>query len=294
MYLIFLMYALLASTFAFGKLLIGLIPPIFLISLRMIIAGTMLLVFSYVFDQKQSIKSSDWWLFCTVILFHILIPFTTEYIALQSISPSNACLLYNLSPFFSALCSYIIFQEKMTLKKWIGFCIGIIGILFYLQSQCCFDISFSWPNVLMLISVMTSSIGWIFFRVLVKNRNYPSIMINGLSMFISGFIALPISRFFEGSVIVNLSHIPQIIALVGATILITNIIFYNLYGYLLKYYTATFLSFVGFVTPLFAAFFEWIFIGTTVPHEFFLTIAIVGAGIYIFYQEELKQGYIIQ
>jgi drug/metabolite transporter (DMT)-like permease len=89
-------------------------------------------------------------------------------------------------------------------------------------------------------------------------------------------------------------YAPHIIGLLGSMILIANIIFYNLYGYLLKKYTATFLSFVGFVTPLFAAFFEWFFFGTMVPHEFFLTVCIVGAGIFIFYQEELKQGYIVR
>jgi drug/metabolite transporter (DMT)-like permease len=77
-------------------------------------------------------------------------------------------------------------------------------------------------------------------------------------------------------------------------IFIANILFYNLYGYLLKRYTATFLSFAGFVTPLFAAYFEWLFFGALMPIEFFITIIIVGFGIYLFYQEELNQGYIVR
>ena len=258
----------------------------------MIIAGTILSAAWYVFDRKVAIKARDWWLFIIVILFHILLPFTSEYIALQYISPSSACLMYNLSPFLSAIFSYFIFNELMTPKKWIGFSIGIVGILFYLQSQCCFDLGLSWPNLLMFISVVTSCLGWIFVRILVKNKGYSTLLVNGLSMFIGGWIALPISRYFEGVMTIDVIHIPQIIGLMALMILIANILFYNLYGYLLKKYTATFLSFAGFVTPLFAAFFEWIFFGTVVPHEFFLTVLIVGAGIFIFYQEELKQGYI--
>ncbi len=292
MYLVFFLYALLASTFSIGKILVHLLPPIFLIAIRMIIAGTLLSAAWYIFDRRVAIKARDWWLFSIVILFHILLPFTSEYIALQYISPSSACLMYNLSPFLSAIFSYFIFHEIMTPKKWVGFSIGIAGILFYLQSQCCVDFGLSWPNFLMFISVVTSCLGWIFVRILVKNKGYSTLLVNGISMFIGGWIALPLSRYFEGVMTIDVIHIPHIIGLLALMIVIANILFYNLYGYLLQKYTATFLSFVGFVTPLFAAFFEWIFFGVVVPHEFFLTVLIVGAGIFIFYQEELKQGYI--
>lgn len=294
MYLVFFLYALLASTFSIGKMLVHLVPPIFLISIRMIIAGTLLSTAWYLFDRRASIKGKDWWLFGIVILFHIVFPFVSEYIALQHISPSSACLMYNLSPFLSALFSYFIFNELMTTKKWIGFFIGIAGILFYLQSQCCLDLGLSWPNILMFVSVVTSSLGWIFVRILVKNKGYSTLLVNGVSMFIGGWVALPLSKSFGEVVNVHMIYTPHFIGLLALMILIANIIFYNLYGYLLKKYTATFLSFAGFITPLFAAFFEWLFFGIIVPHEFFLTVFIVGAGIFIFYQEELKQGYIAQ
>lgn len=293
MYLVFFMYALLASTFSIGKVLVHLMPPIFLIALRMLIAGTMLTGAWYVFNNQKTIKIHDWWLFIIVTIFHIVLPFTSEYIALQYISPSSACLMYNLSPFLSALFSYLIFQEIMTPKKWLGFIIGIIGILFYFQSQSLIDVGVSWPNLLMLVSVVTSSLGWIFFRILVKNKGYSTLLVNGFAMLLGGCIALPLSYYYESAMVITVDEMYRIIGFLALIILIANIIFYNLYGYLLTRYTATFLSFAGFATPLFAAFFEWFFFGVIVPHEFFLTVCIVGAGIFLFYQEELKQGYIV-
>lgn len=294
MYLIFLMYGLLASTFSIGKLLVCMLPPVFLIASRMTIAGMFLLIFWYIFSREKNIlwKNQDIGLLSAIVLFHILLPFICEYIALQYICPSSACLMYNLSPFFSAFFSYFIFQEHMTLKKWIGFSIGIAGILLYLQFQSSFNIEYSWYQFLMLASVITSSIGWILVRLLIKHRGYSTLFINGFSMFIGGIIALPISIYMQEVVCVQTIEIPYIIGLMALMILIANIIFYNMYGYLLTKYTATFLSFVGFITPLFAAFFEWIFFGTVVTQEFFIAVAIVGIGIFIFYQEELKQGYI--
>ncbi len=293
MYLVFFLYALLASTFSIGKVLVSMVPPIFLIASRMIISGTLLSLFWLVCKRDKFIQPKDAWLFFVVIFLHILIPFISEYIALQDISPSTACLMYNLSPFLSAIFSYFIFQENMTLRKWIGFLIGFCGIVLYLQSQCCIEFGLSLPNLYMLLSVITSSLGWIFVRILVKNKGYSTLLVNGVAMFVGGWIALPISLSYEGVMAVYHVDISHIVTLLALMIFIANILFYNLYGYLLTKYTATFLSFVGCITPLFAAFFEWMFFGTLVPNEFFLTMCILSGAIFMFYQEELKQGYIL-
>ena len=69
-------------------------------------------------------------------------------------------------------------------------------------------------------------------------------------------------------------------------ILIANIICYNLYGYLLSRYSPTFLSFAGFMTPLFAAFLGWLFLGEQVTWHFFATIGFVILGLYLFHEKK--------
>ena len=77
-----------------------------------------------------------------------------------------------------------------------------------------------------------------------------------------------------------------------ALIIVSNFICYNLYGYLLKRYSATFISFAGFVTPLFTALFGWYYLGETITASFYISAAIVFVGLFMFYQEELKEiGY---
>ena len=73
-----------------------------------------------------------------------------------------------------------------------------------------------------------------------------------------------------------------------ALIIISNFICYNLYGFLLKRFSATFLSFAGFITPLFSAFFGWFYLGELVPATFYASATVVFAGLFIFYQEELQ------
>jgi drug/metabolite transporter (DMT)-like permease len=70
----------------------------------------------------------------------------------------------------------------------------------------------------------------------------------------------------------------------------SNVICYNLYGYLLKKYSATLVSFVGFTQLIFATAYGRIFLGEHVEPYFIVASGIILVGLYIFYSEELKQG----
>ncbi len=69
--------------------------------------------------------------------------------------------------------------------------------------------------------------------------------------------------------------------------LISNLICYNLYGHLLKRYSATFMSFAGLMTPLFAVFFGWVFLAESVDVSFFVSLVLFLLGLYCFHSEEL-------
>lgn len=296
MILVFCLYALLASTFTLGKILLFYLPPFMLTAVRMIIAGLLLLVGYVIFvKKKQVIRPIDWLLLFALSWVHIFIPYSTEFIALQSVAPSSASLVYNLSPFFTALFSYFLFGETMTRMKWVGFALGLSGIIYFVQPHaCCWTSSFDLSYVLLLTSVASASLGWVLVRMFVKYRDFSIMLINGAAMFFAGFESLAASKIFEGDVALPWAHMQNFLPLLGSIILIANVLFYNLYGYLLKKYTATFLSFVGFVTPLFTAGFDWLLLGSTINRHFFATIIIVGCGIYLFYKEELRQGYVVK
>jgi drug/metabolite transporter (DMT)-like permease len=59
---------------------------------------------------------------------------------------------------------------------------------------------------------------------------------------------------------------------------------------LLRRFTATFVSFAGFTTPLFTAILGWFFLGETVTMSFYLSTIVVFSGLYLFYQDELQKG----
>ena len=169
------LYAILASTFTIGKMLLHFVPPFFLISLRMIFSGIVLLVgFCLFHKEKVKVKTNDWFMLGIISLFHIFIPYASEFIALQSIAPSCAALMYNLSPFFTAFFSYWYFNERMTFKKWLGAAISFGGLIYFVAPKniCLSDFySVNISYVLLLIGVATSALAWVMIRQFVKHKN---------------------------------------------------------------------------------------------------------------------------
>ena len=119
-------------------------------------------------------------------------------------------------------------------------------------------------------------------------------MANGVSMAFGGALALIHSLFVDRWSpwpVVEGSFTPFLGGILVIT-LISNIICYNLYGYMLKKFTATFLSFAGLLSPVFASFNGWLLLGEKPSPIIFLSTLIVSLGLWVVYQAELKQGYI--
>ena len=110
MILIFLLYAILASSFTIGKMLLSFVPALFLTGLRMSVAGALLLVLFKLFDTNQKMfHKKDLFMLLGFSAVHILIPYTTEFTAMESVASCCAALMFNLSPFFSPFFSFFYF-----------------------------------------------------------------------------------------------------------------------------------------------------------------------------------------
>ncbi len=296
MFLIITMYALFAATFILGREVVATVPPIFFIGIRMLLAGSLLFCFIYYAHRKElKFKKSEIPWFLGIIFFHIYIAYVLEYISLQYLTGAQVSLLYNLSPFITGILSYCITQEKLTKNRILGLIIGFSACIPMLWetflNQTLMPLNYA--EILLLISITSSCIGWIFMKKLTHTYNHSYLVVNTIAMLGGGTLALITSLYTEAwphysSIIHNVSFLRSLCGL----ILIGNIICYNLYGYLLHRYSTTFLSFCGFFTPLFTALFGWLWLKETINISFIITIALITCGLYIFYKEDLKLGYI--
>jgi len=294
MSLIVLLYALFASSFSIGKILLGYTTPVFLTGSRMLLGGIILLAYQY-FSPNQDFyfKRKHIWLFLQIILFGIYFNYILRFWALQTLPSYKTCFIYNLAPFMSAIYSYFFFKEKITRRKLLALVIGFLGMIPILittssQEQIMGEFAFiSLAELAVIVSVAFHSYSWVVMRKLVKDKNYSPIMVNGLTMSVGGLLALVTS--FGSGAFFPVNNVVSFSGWLFTVIIISNVICYNLYGHLLKRYSATFLSFAGFLSPLFAALYGWGFLGEQVTWHFFASSIFVFIGLYIFYKEEVTQ-----
>lgn len=295
MFFVFLLYALFASVFTIAKTGLEYTQPFFFVGSRMVFAGVLLAGYQVVKDPSSfKIRTKDLVLLFSLALFSIYLTNVSEFWGLQYLTSSKACFIYSLSPFISVLFSYLLFGEKMSSGKWIGLLIGFGGMLPMLLAQTTEEeraghfFFFSWAEMAVIGAATFSVYGWVLLKQLVKDREYSPLTINGLSMLIGGVFALVHSYLTEGWHPVPVVEFLPFIECSLLLVVVSNLICYNLYGFLLKKFSPTLMSFAGLSTPLFTALFGWIFLQETISWPFFVSLSIVSLGLAVFYREELK------
>ena len=149
----------------------------------------------------------------------------------------------------------------------------------------------SLPELALLFAVIFGVLGWILLKKVIIDYGYSPLLANGISMTIGGFFALIHSYACgESWSPIPVTHLGPFMRNILSLGLISNLICYNLYGYLLKRYSATFMSFAGLVTPLFASLFGWFFLKEQITWHYAASLAIFSVGLTLFYREELSQN----
>lgn len=298
--LIVLLQAIFAIIFPLGKIALEYAGPFFLVGLRMLIAGCVLLIYQFLIHRKHFVfYKKDIWRLLFLSFFNIYINNSFEFWGLQYLGSGKACFIYNLTPFIDAIISYFMFSEKMTSKKIIGLAIGFFGFLpiIYVQGGGEANLPhiglLSTAEIALIIASITTAIGWITMRTFSRDKHYSIVTVNALSMILGGGMSLIHSGFTESWSPRPYTAFVPMIALTLIIGFLQNIICYNLYAWLLRQYSSTLISFIGFTGPLFAALFGWLMLGEIVTWHFYFAGIIVSIGLTMYYQEELRLGYVI-
>ena len=297
--LVILLYATWSSVFSIGKWTLQFTSPLFLTSTRMLFAGVLLLGYLFLFKREAlKVNKKQFLSLLLLAIFSIYLANAFEFWGLKYLSAAKTCFIYSLSPFFAALFSYFHFGEKMTSRKWLGMLIGVIGIfpVLYLQTDqegLMGGMGFiSWPAFAIMGAALCSIYGWVLLRLSVKEQDVSPFMANGSSMILGGIFALIHSMMVESWQPFPIASAAPFAQGLLAMTFISNIICYNFYGMLLKRFTATFLSFMGLLSPIFASLNSWLLLGESPSWVIFLSTGIVSIGLWLVYHAELKQGYI--
>jgi drug/metabolite transporter (DMT)-like permease len=289
-----LLQALFATSFPLGKYLLTFASPMFVSGVRLLLSGTILLMYQY-FSPIAEIrfKKEHFFTFVQIVILGMYLTYGLRLYALQVLPVWKTSFFYNISPFLTALYAYVLFGEKLSRKQWTGLMIGVVGMIPMFLSSTPEEASYgeifhvSYYELCLIISVSLHCYSWILIQKLVRNHQYQPAMVNGIAMTCGGLLSLMTSYGLEG--IVSISNPYAFTTGLCATVFIGNILCHNLYAGLLRKYSATFMSFTSFLGPLFAALYGWTFFNEHISWHFYISAVVVFTGLYIFYQDELRK-----
>lgn len=288
MILVVLLYATLAVIFLLCKISVTVAKPLFFVGVRMLFAGTLLLAFEEWRHGgvKKLFNSHKHYVKELLLLsfFHCYLAFVPEFLAIPYMSSIKLNLLWALSPFVAALLSYVLHKERLSLAQLAGISVGFGGMLpdiFMNNSGAGVQTIFLLPDLGIVISMISGAYAWFVFKR-VMNKGISMIVGNGFAMLMASPAILATSYFHEGWHDSLFDSWPHFIAVLTALLLLSNVFFYNLYGYLLHRYSITFLTVCGFMAPLFGALLGWFFLNEPIMWTFYVAVIGVAAGLYLF------------
>lgn len=293
MLFILLLNALLGLSFTLGKITLFFASPLFIVGLRMILGGLGIALFLFFtqFTQYRP-RKKDWPAIMQVTLFGMIVPYCLRAWGLLHMSSTKAACIFTLTPFFTALFSFALHNERLSYQKKTALLVGFLGMIptlltGTLDENTLGSISFfSLPEIAMLGASASFGYNFIALKQLVATRGCPAPVANAVTMLLGGVITMNLAFLIEP--IWLLKDPLFFCGVLALQIIVSNFICANLQATLLKRYSPTLLAFASFLTPLCASYFGWLILNETVQYQYMISVALVMTGLGLFYSDERK------
>lgn len=295
MWQIFILQAVLASTYTASKLVVEVSEPFFALAIRMLGASAILL--GWYFYTEKTRYQFTWRSASHMLLygtFSMFLGYGLDFVGLQYMHSVKMVLIYNVAPFFAAFLSYFYFGEKLSVRKMIGMAIGfasLIPTLIMYQDTAVVGYGsaffLSLPEIAILLSVLFYAWGLMHMRIAIKSYEYPSTLLNGGGMLVAGAFSLVTALLVTSGQFT--AHAPSFAWYSLYIIIWSNVFCFSAYAFLLKRFSVTLITFSDFIATLFTFVFGSLVLGEPLSWHIFVSAAGVFIGLCMFYFEELKE-----
>ncbi|MFC1870742.1 DMT family transporter [Candidatus Dependentiae bacterium] len=290
------LHALWGASIPMSKQLLSYTSPTVLTAIRMLASGVLLLGINY-FRKATSLNLNPrFWLYNGQIIVAIFLKYQLRNWSLAYMPASKMSFFLNITPFVVALFAYVAFKDKLTNKQWLGLVIGFLGMVPLIITTSSGEqnlgefLYLSWPELAIFGAACVEAYSMIMTRILIREHKQSVVLSNGIRMLGAGFLALTVIG--TTGIPFEVHDVGQFAFWMGSLVLLSNVICHNFRLHLYKYYSVTFLAFTDFISPLFTAFYSWMFLNEKIGWHYALSAVIVVCGLYLFYQDELKSVYV--
>ena len=179
------------------------IPVEYFVPIRILLAGTLLLVINLLTKQSLKMKKGDFLRFALLALCMPFVYFLAEtYGILFTDSPTITSLIIATNPLFAMVVGLLIFREKFGLANIIGVFVTLGGLWMVLYTRTATGPNF-WVGIVILFIAVAAEVSQIAFTKELSSRYSPSVIVMyqfliGAIFFIPMFLTKGIAHFEAG------------------------------------------------------------------------------------------------
>lgn len=277
---LFLLAALWGGSFLFMRIAAPELGPIWLIELRVLIAGVALLPLLYSQGLLHELRRYQGPLLLTGLLNSAL-PFSLLAFASLYLPAGMTAILNSTAPFFGVAVAFVWLREKLTLAKILGFCLGFVGVVVLMGlREATVTAEFWWAIAAGLTAALMYAIAAPFIRL--NLQGVPSLVIATGSQLSAAICLIPLLPFTRPT---QLPSTAAMLSMLGLALLSTSVA-YILYFRLIQSVGSTRALTVTYLIPLFA-----ILWGALVLKEA-ITVSMVAGGSLILLGTAIANGFL--
>lgn len=266
-----------SSAFAGAKLALTSSPPLTLLSMRLLLAGTIMLALAWVVDGRPRMRPRDVAALVFIGILNNAVYLGLNWTALTFTSSAYTAVLTSCLPLVVALFAGPLLGERLTPAKWAGIGLGLVGVVIVLRSRLAGAHESVEGTALIIGGMLALSAGTLGFKYFAPRGGVWSG--NAIQCLAGGVALIPLVLLREDVGQVRLTT--ELVAGLAYLVVAVSIGGYGLWFYLLTRSSATAASSLHFLMPPLGLFFGWLLLGEAVPALDIIGIVPIALGIWL-------------
>ena len=263
------------GTFLLNEIALTDFAPVAIASYRIMLAALILCLVCYWRGLVPALNPRVIGLVIAISLLNSVIPFSLIGWGQLSIDSSTTAILLATSPFFSLLLSHYMTQDdRFTWNKLVGLVIGFLGVIVLMWQGHAQGVGSLAGMLVVVLAAACYSLSAILVR---KLSDMPSLVLVASSLTVASVILLPILLWWYPPWEQEYQR-----STVGALLFLAigpTATAYVLRVRIVKSSGAVFMSNVGYLIPLFAVFWGWVFLSQKPLVVMWLSLALIFTGL---------------
>jgi drug/metabolite transporter (DMT)-like permease len=277
--------ALWGASFLFIRIASPVLGPFLTIQGRVSIAVIALMIYVSIVGCSVEFKKR-WKQYLIIGALNAAIPFTLIATAELQLSASLSAILNSLTPLFTAFVAWGWMKEPLSLKKWIGISLGIVGVILLVGWS---PIPFTSHVMIAIILSILSTISYGFAGVYAKKAfaGVPPLSLAIGQQAGASVLLFPFTLYNFPTSMASVTPV-VVFAVIGLAFFCTAIA-YLLYFYLIESVGPTKTLSVTFMIPLFGMIWGVVFLNETITFGMIVGLIVILSSIFLISDLKLRQ-----